>query len=100
MNKSILNEIDRLEGIALAYARRRPIVPMTGVLEDCNEARELAGYVNRLEDELEAAELRVAELEADLLDAKLDVRGDEGELIDTQTTLDNLMASLGARLER
>ena len=100
MDKSILTEIDRLEGIAQAYARRRPIVPMTGVLEDIHWARRLVGDVCALDADQESCQERVQEIEDYLLDAKSDLKVAEAAAIEAQADLDRLMASLGARLER
>ena len=100
MSKSTLTEIDRLEGIALAYRRARPIVPVRGVLEDIGEARRAVEIVSRLEANHEECAERVTELRADLHDARTDRIIARTTCVNAQADLDNLMASLSARLER
>ena len=93
MSKSTLTEIDRLEGIAQAYGRARPIVPMTGVLEDCNLARDMVAQIVDLQADLECYNERIAEIQEDRNEAGRDLKG-------AKIDLDTLMASLSARLER
>ena len=107
MSKSTLTEIDRLEGIAEAYKRRRPIVPMTGVIEDCNEARGLVEEIDVLENEADDHYADIASLQDQVRDIQLEINPlmkqyscARGAAADAQADLDNLMASLGARLER
>lgn len=99
-NRSTLAEIDRLEGIAQAYKRRRPSMPMQRVIEDCNLARQLASNFRLWRIDVDAGSERIAELEADLVDARNDLAGSVGEWRKAKLELDKLMASLSARLER
>jgi len=100
MAKSTLNEIDRLEGIAQACQRGRPIVPMTGVLEDISDARIISNEVGEYDKLLEGTREDIAAAKEDLRA----LRDDEAEFVgaqsEAQALLDKLMASLSARLER
>ena len=100
MPKSTLTEIDRLEGIAQAYRRRRPIVPMTGVITDCHGARWLVGLVEHWTAAQDDALEQLGEAKEQLADAQLAFDSATSEIVAAQTDLDNLMASLSARLER
>ena len=107
MDKSILNEIDRLEGIAQAYARRRPLVSVIGVVADCLIARGLVEDIDVLENEADDHYTDIASLQDQVRDIRLEIQplmkqysSARGAAADAQADLDNLMASLSARLER
>ena len=100
MDRSVLNEIDRLEGIAQAYKRRRPIVSMQGVIEDCDLARRLVDLVESWTCEQDSALEQIDEAKDQLADAQLAFDSATNEIAAAQDKLDRLMASLSARLER
>ena len=100
MDKSILTEIDRLEGIALAYAHRQPIVSVAGAIADCYEARGLVDLVEHWTCQQDDALEQLDEAKEQLADAQLAFDSATSEIVAAQSDLDNLMASLSARLER
>ena len=99
-NKSVLNEIDRLEGIAQAYKRARPGVFGQGILGDCGVARNIVEEIEEAEGEVQGCREKLKEAQGDVIDAVLELDVWEAELERAQRDLDNLMASLSARLER
>ena len=100
MSKSTLTEIDRLEGIAQACRRARPIVPMTGTLEDIGDARIIFNEIGVYDKLLEGTREDIVDTEKTLSSLRDDEREFTTEQAESQEYLDNLMASLSARLER
>ena len=101
MNQSqTLNEIDHLEGIAQAYKRGRPIVPMTGVLEDISDARIICDEISEYDRLIKNTEQDIAHATEDLNALHKDVLLYTDEQAESQEYLDKLMAALSARLER